>query len=248
MRPLVVLLIELCGVLALFVFIASTVYPSYLVEDDEIVVDYSEYRVAIIGNSVTGGRWFEGYFKESLVNYLGGGSRVTVKNFSHDGLTISDIRETSDWVIDNFKPTHLVIFGGIDDCVRYDREPIYNAVIVANGIDGIIIGARFDGVHVVVVDHYPWRDSIYNKRGRGWYCSLVVNDFLHGSVSDLKGVSVVDSSSVGWCKYDPECKCENGLCNLDGNILPKLYHGDGLHLTESGKFFLSAAIVRQVGW
>jgi hypothetical protein len=201
-----------------------------------------EIRVALVGDSLMSGAWFAG----SLYNFFlvndwyewdwdadfETGANVYIDAFTRSGHEVSSLSGELSDALGRFKSTHVVLYGGINNCVRYGNSPEKNAKNVVTGLVWFIQHVRNHGAEVIVVKHHPWKGSWRNKKNKGWECSLLVNDWIDGEALMVDGAQIVDTSSLGF-----------------GELLAEQYDaGDGLHLNRLGQTALAQIIQKQIGW
>jgi len=219
-----------------------------------------ERRVALVGDSLLKGKWFTGYFHDLHIQYEWyewdpdylSDADIIVHNFSEVGAQSSEIRETLRAALRTFHPTHVVIYSGVNDCASPWYPPYINAMAVTDEIDRMVRMVRRGGAYPIVVQHYPWKGSRYDRKGKGWECSAIVNEWIEGEDFAPDGADRVNTIGLGSCDgmrgAERECACDDVECEDKFALDPDFDSGDGLHPNRIGQAVLADIIQSQVFW
>jgi hypothetical protein len=233
-----------------------------------------ERRVAIVGDSIMMHKDFAGYLHDRWVQFgdwyewddrFDGDAwpDIQVQGFFRKGGGVSLINELMWDALSpgGFRPTHVVISGGINDCAMVGHSPEKNAEYVIQALDAMVHHVLDSGAKPVLMQHTPWKGSKYDKKGRGWECSQIVNQWIWGEQLMAEGsrAQVIWTGSLGSCQHSTssggECACEytfpgetQDWCG-DVHVLdPYIDAGDGLHLKWMGQCELAANIHSYLEW
>jgi len=226
-----------------------------------------ERRVALVGDSIMLGQWFADYLHDQFVQFnwyewddqfseedaLTPGEylpQMYVQNFSRKGAGVSGLNEEM-WeaLRGGFRPTHVVLYGGINDCAAtkwHSSED--NAQYVIQALESMVEHVRQAGVEPILVQHHPWHRSKYDRKGQGWACSQIVNEWIEDEELRPDGVQFVRTLGMGSCDGYLECKCDDERCESRYEMDEDLTAGDGLHPNRLGQGVLAQMIQDQVDW
>lgn len=210
------------------------------------------YRIACIGDSITMGR-----YPAELEKLFGGAAEV--RAYGREGANVAIAFEYVHraFYYDKFKPTHVIWYAGINDCVLH-KSSIARIEHVLHVTDCVVNRAVRGGIKPIVVQHHPWDASKYDRTPIGPSCSRSVNKELWFEEVMSEGAQLVDTSSLGYeqreacCDYYGWEGClpvEGGYpCHRGGQLMEAYDAGDGLHLNLRGEKELARLIYEQVEW
>lgn len=192
---------------------------------DAVACEYGEYRIACVGDSITTGN-----YPKVLERLLG--DNYEVKVFAHKGRSVSGlaIEELYD-ALTRWNPTHVVFYGGINDCLDKGPSDVFsdseNSGWIMLQFDQVIQRIQDKNVEAIIVKHHPW--SGYRKKGYG--CSVRVNEWLDYERFKYEGATVVETLSLG---------------DSFGQLKKEYDAGDGLHLNYEGEKLLAQLIAGEI--
>lgn len=172
-------------------------------------------RIACVGDSLTDSP-YPTFLQEMC------GDRCVVKSWAKKGAKVGSISRFVSRALKEFRPTHVVILAGINDCASSQRPDPYR---IFDGIAAIVSRVLDTGATPVVV-------ALHTAGGHGIeaHCSAMVNiqlcDFPENVIR------------VGWTS--------RGLTDQNGQLWHRYDSGDGVHLNASGYRELARLVFEEV--
>ncbi len=181
-------------------------------------------RLACVGDSITTG-WYPGLLRDMIV---GTGRDVDLRVHARKGRRISSAMIEMYGVLNNpnWKPTHVVFYAGINDCLQAGGSNVKKHELVIEKTQNAIEDIEKSGAVTIIVKHHSWSED-----KKSMECSAAVNKWLDGVEDPLMGPVVVDTHMLGIEK-----------------LLPEYDAGDGTHLNYAGHRVLARAIFNRVAW
>ena len=215
-----------------------------------------DLRVAVIGDSLVSGKWFTEYFWDKFIRYADYNFDLDyyelapdVRNFARESVGVSGLFEQMWDALREFNPTHVVMYGGVNDCMKPGHTPEKNAEYVIQLLEAMIYHVQEAGVHPVIVEHHPWQHSRVDPEGKGYECSTLVNEWIEGERLMPDGAWPVSTRALGSCDHAYEtCACDDDTCVERWQLDSRCDAGDGLHLSRIGQSILAEIIWGQVDW
>jgi lysophospholipase L1-like esterase len=172
-------------------------------------------RLGFVGDSITSGQ-----YPRLLRNLHGKDAGIRV--FARKNAKVDTIwRYMRELKSSSYRPTHVFIYGGINDCVSGHPDAVTRVLKRMDDLSNVALDI---GAIPVIIKHHGWRGHVMGKH---FGCSEEVNKWL-----SLFPVSVVDVSSM----------------SVNGFLKAEYDGGDGLHLNYAGERKLAHLIYNQVHW
>lgn len=205
-----------------------------------------EIRVALIGDSIMSDDFFGEIFKDLAIDEPEG-LRFEVQNLSEKGADMEDIYRQFLTSLVFFKPTHVVIYGGINDCMR-DKGTKAKAGYITRIMDWIVQLCKSLKIVPIIVKHHPWKGYDNFKAERKFECSIIVNKWIDGEFFYGSEIRIVNTAFLSACGWDEKCNMVNPKCPCQYYLDGVCDAGDGLHLNSAGKGILAKVIFDEVSW